>query len=408
MKIHTKRLLIITDAYPSGRDYRGIFVQEQISKFHQAFKEIIVISPVARFPTFLLRVRWFREYIGYNQLPKNYVINNIFVYFPRFFSVPDCIDKFLHIRKHLFASTVMRTIRKYTISFDMIHAHFLSSAGYAGAKVKECYNVPLIVTGHGGDVYIGMSEENKNRDTRVIKSLLTADTIITTSKINYDILKKLPGIAPENITIIRNGYDKSKFFPMDRNNLRKDLGLPDDRFIVLSIGNLVEIKGHKYLIQAISKLSKENPDIYCIIIGKGNADILRKQISSLDLENHALIINGIPHDQVPRWLNACDLFVLPSLNEGSPTVIPEAWGCGKPVIASSVGGIPELFQDAHVGILIPPASSEKICDAIKESIRTQWNIDDILEHSRQFTWVRIAEQLLEIYTRLLVEGPKKH
>jgi len=398
-------MLIITDAYPSGRDYRGIFIQEQISKLNHAFEEIIIISPIAYYPNFLLKFSWFKEYIGYNQLPKNYSINNVKVYFPRYFSIPHLIDKFVRIRKYLFTSSIKKAIKSQNITFDLIHSHFISPAGFAGAKIKEYYDVPLVITGHGGDVYIELSEKNKNRDTKVIKSLSIADKIITTSKINYKILKELPGIIEENLIIIKNGYDEKKFFPMNKNMLQTELGIPDNKFIVLSIGNLVKIKGHKYLIEAINELVKENLEVYCIIIGKGDPDILRKQISSLGLENHIRIINGIPHKKVPKWLNACDLFVLPSLNEGSPTVIPEAWGCGKPVIASSVGGIPDLFQDVNVGILIPPASSKKLSYAIKEGINTQWDSKEILNHSRQFTWNRIAEQLLEIYNGLMSEHP---
>ena len=401
IKIEQKRLLIITNTYPSGTDYKGIFIQEQILQLNHAFKEIIIISPIGYYPKFLLRYRWFRDYIGYNVFPADYSRDNISVYFPRYFSIPYFIDKYLHLRKYLFTSSVKKAIRKRSMKFDLIHAHFISPAGFAGVKVKKCCNVPLVITGHGGDVYTEISEKNRNRDKKVIESLITADKIITTSKINYEILKNLPGMTVEKLTILKNGYDELKFFPMDKNALRKELDLPDNKFIVLSIGNLVEIKGHTYLIDAIGELKKENLEIECIIIGRGNPDPLNSQIFSLSLEQHVRIINGIPHDQVPKWLNACDLFVLPSLNEGSPTVIPEAWGCGIPVIASSVGGIPELFQDANVGFLVPPGNSKEICRAMKRAINHSWDYERIVQHSRQFTWNRIAEQLLIMYQELL-------
>nr|WP_054859011.1 glycosyltransferase [Methanobacterium formicicum] len=140
-----------------------------------------------------------------------------------------------------------------------------------------------------------------------------------------------------------NGFDEKIFYPINQDIAKYKLNLPKNLKIILSIGNIVEIKGHNYLISAIDKIKSDCSELLVIIIGKGNPNNLKKQIIDLKLDKHVKIINGVPHDEIPMWINACDLFVLPSLDEGSPTVIPEALACGKPVIATRVATCQKLL-----------------------------------------------------------------
>ena len=105
---------------------------------------------------------------------------------------------------------------------------------------------------------------------------------------------------------------------------------------------------------------------------------------------------------MPIWINACDLFVLPSLDEGSPTVIPEAWGCGIPVVATAVGGVPELFQSNNIGILVEPRNSEDLASAILSALQTRWDSRCISDYAcLQYTWKCISNEIIDVYAKLV-------
>ena len=168
--------------------------------------------------------------------------------------------------------------------------------------------------------------------------------------------------------------------------------------ILLSIGNLVEIKGHKYLVDAVNKVSKKRKDIFCIIIGRGiEKDNLQNKIDYYHLNKTIKIINGVKHDDVPTWMNACDLFVLPSLDEGFPTVIPEALACGKPVIVSRVGGVPEIVNDEYIGKLFQKKDIDNLATVIIDALNKEWDHERIIKYAKEYTWDNIANKIKYVY-----------
>ena len=140
------------------------------------------------------------------------------------------------------------------------------------------------------------------------------------------------------------------------------------------VGNLYDLaKGHKILIQAVNKIVKRRQDIIVVLIGSGK---LRKdienQISSYGLERYVKMVGGRSHDEIPVWINACDIFVLPSLNEGNPTVMFEALGCGKPFVGTKVGGVPEVIISDNYGLLVEPANADDLSEKILLAIDRKW------------------------------------
>ena len=143
-----------------------------------------------------------------------------------------------------------------------------------------------------------------------------------------------------------NGYDS------DRNSIRHKLYLYTDAKIIVSVGNLLEVKGQRYLVEAMSQIVKNRSDVFCYIIGSGALELeLQQQIDSLGLKDRVILTGPKPHSEIPMWMNACDIFVLPSLNEGNPTVLFECLGCGKPFVGTRVGGIPEIVISDDYGFL---------------------------------------------------------
>jgi teichuronic acid biosynthesis glycosyltransferase TuaC len=391
-----KKLLIL-GGYPFNNNYNGSFIKEQVDCLSNNFEQVNVISALSYFPQFMLKFKRFRNLVKCVSYPQNYSYGNINVYYPKYCPLPTFPDFFMLIRKHFNYSAVKSLIAKKKIDFDIIHSHFIFPAGYVGMKLKERYHVPLIITAHGGDVY--KTPFKNDKWFQLSKSILEhADKIITTSNRNFNIIMKEFGISKYKVHIIGNGFDDKKFYKRDQYQIREKLSLPQNKKILLSIGNLVEIKGHKYLIEAINKVLEIRKDILCIIIGRGiEKDNLQNQIDSLRLNDTIKIINGINHDNVPIWMNACDLFVLPSLDEGFPTVIPEALACGKPVIASRVGGVPEIVNNEYIGELFQKKDIDDLATVIIDALNKEWDNEKIIKYTQEYTWDNIANKIKYVY-----------
>jgi len=299
--------------------------------------------------------------------------------------------------KHYYATK--KVIRNNYLTFNLIHAHFTWSAGYVGARLKEEYNVPLVVTAHGYDIYSLPFKDREWRE-KIEYVLNTADHVITVSQSNLACINKLDVSTP--VTVIPNGFRSDLFYPRDSSECRRVLNLPQDKKIILTVGNLELIKGQKYLIEAIGEIIRNRKDILCIIIGVGKVrSNLEHQIQSLGLDGHIMLAGGKPHDEIPHWINACDLFVLPSLNEGNPTVMFEALGCGKPFVGTKVGGVPEIIISDEYGLLVEPADPDDLAKKILAALDREWDREAILQYAERFTWENIAKEILGVYEQVL-------
>jgi len=298
--------------------------------------------------------------------------------------------------KHLAA--VETLIRKQGMVFDLIHAHFTWSAGYVGARLREKYKVPLVVTAHGEDIY-ALPFKDAVWKKNIEYVLNTADAVITVSRNNLACIRKLDVTTP--VHVIPNGFKEDLFCPKETAECRSMLGLPQDRRILLTVGQYEAVKGQKYLVEAVGRIIQEKKDILCILIGFGTEmQSLEKQIRSLGLEDHILVAGPKPHTEIPLWMNACDLFVLPSLNEGNPTVLFEAIGCGKPFIGTRVGGIPEIITSDRYGLLVDPADPDDLKQKILTGLERTWDRQAIYAYARQFTWETIAKKIQGVYNQV--------
>ncbi len=385
------RLLVIAPSFPDEENkfYGGIFVKEQVRALSKHVDEINVVSPIP--------YSFGKEYK--DRVCKDYSFDNVNVCFPRFWHLP--LNYFRRMRGEREAKVIDKLIQKKGIKFDLIHAHFTWPSGYASVLLKKKYGVPLVVTGHGYDVY-DLPFRGKEWFEKVKRTLESADHVITVSKSNFKTIVKKIGIPENSISVIPNGYDSNLFKPMDKLISRKKLNLPHDRTIILNVANLVPIKGHRYLIEAIKVVANNRDDILLVIVGDG---ILKKDLEKLiekqKLNDHIQLVGAKPHQEIPLWMNACDIFVLPSLSEGTPTVMFEALGCGKPFIGTKVGGIPEIITSEKYGLIVEPASSEDLAEKILSALNMDWNAAEILQYAKQFTWGSIAKQIVNVYNETL-------
>lgn len=387
-----KTILFIVHNYNS-------FQKDQIESIAKYFKKVYVLVRSKPFPSIVKYIskRWLPLFdesytIDLVELPSNVsVIKTPVLYIP--FGI---LNRYIGI-SHLKA--VEKAINNSDIDFDLIHSHFIWSSGYVGMKLKEKYGVPLIVTGHGYDVYqLPFSSTwwgNK------IKTILAAtDKVITVSKKNLSYLKKLN--VKSNITVIPNGYNSKNFYPRDRMVCRTSLGLPLNKKIVLSVGNLNEVKGHEYLIKAFKTLTNSYKDMMCVVVGDGTLKTkLNKLVKIYGLDEFVFFVGKKPHFEIPLWMNSANIFVLPSINEGNPTVMFECLACNIPFIGTNVGGIPEIITP-DTGIVVEPKDPEALSIAIKKLLNQMNEKRDVNETVRQFTWDKIGGNIMKIYRQLIV------
>lgn len=330
-----------------------------------------------------------RKTIDFSDVPKN-----LHIFDCPYLALPG--KRFLFLRGYFSYYFVRKLIKKQNIQFDIIHSHLLWPMGFVGAKLKKKYNKPNIITGHGHDVYQLPFQSSRWFNTTK-KILSNSNIIITVSEKNKKILSK---ITDNEVYVVPNGFDDSKF---NSNNTisKKELELPDDRKIILTIGNLEKPKGHTYLIGSIEKLVQEHPHILCLIIGGGRDYLsIRKIIDEKNLSKNIRLLGSKEHSEIPLWLNVCDLFVLPSLSEGMPTVMFEALGLGKPVIATDVGGISEIITSKDYGTVVPPGDVVALTEALNAGLGKKWDDASIKKYSQNFTWKQIVSNIIEVYKKL--------
>jgi glycosyltransferase involved in cell wall biosynthesis len=170
----------------------------------------------------------------------------------------------------------------------------------------------------------------------------------------------------------------------------------------LSVGNLEPVKGHKYLIDAVKQLKKDYPDIVCYIVGEGSQRrSLENRISEYGLEDTVKLVGYVKHSEVNKWMNSCDIFVLPSLKESFGIVQLEAMACGKPIIATRTNGSTEVIKSEDYGMLCKKGDSTEIRSSISKALHKEWNKLRIIQYSQQFSWENISELSVDIYNELL-------
>ena len=292
-----------------------------------------------------------------------------------------------------------RAIRKKGIHFDIIHAHFAWSSGYAGMQLKRDYGVPLVITAYGYDVCELPFQDDGWRH-RIEAVLNGADRIIAVSQTAAERIARLDVSTPVNV--LPNGFRADRFHPRNRETCRTRLGLSQESRIVLSVGNLRKIKGHGHLIEAMKELLCGRTDLLCIIVGSGELKrSLKRQISRAGLQQRVVLAGGRPHSEIPLWMNACDVFVLPSESESFGVAQIEALACGKPVVATRNGGSEEIITDDTLGYLVAPGNPHALAEAIAAALDRTWDEGRITERARAFGWDKLTAAYLRIYEGLL-------
>ncbi len=298
-----------------------------------------------------------------------------------------------------FFLTALKSSRKT----QLVHA-FWSASGLIAIAIRWFKSRPVVVTLWGSDKLIAQIPILSNLIFLILKK---ADAIICEDN-NLKSLLVSRGFNPEKIFLISNGIDLKLFQPRDSAETKKNLGLDSEQNIILSTGSLNKTKNHSLLIDAFAELTASNESWHLYIIGEGEERLnLEKQIIESEISKKVKLLGIKNHNSLSQWLNAADIFVLPSQNEGTPNALLEAMACGLPVIASKVGGVPELIQNNIEGLLFDRNSKEELVEKLNRLIQDK-ELQNTLGmaaakkvNSHYNSWEKQAEKLLSIYQRIL-------
>lgn len=408
--LNKPRILILSSMYPSSTDrIMGIFIHQYVKNLKKLGINFRLISPVPWSP----KVLWFREkWKYYGCIPNEETIEEVFVNRPRYVELP-----FKNFRSlsglSMFLCLFSKINHLYkTFKFNIIHAHTITPDGHAAMFFKRHFNVPMICTVRGSDLNEYPFSTKKMYKTSK-KVLEEADAIITVSK---DLANRVKSIAniKRSPYIIYNGIDTSKFYNYGkRESLKRWLGISPKWKVISFIGRCEKEKGIFELFEAFIRIDKSNRNVCLLIIGDGKDKfVLHKLINQYNLNTKVLMKENVLHEEIPKYLNASDIFVLPSYSEGLPNVLLEAIACELPVVATKVGGIPEIIFNEQNGLLCTPGDSTSIENSILEILSDLDNYRDIGKKASEkikvkFSWNKSANETLYIYKEVLSENESR-
>jgi glycosyltransferase involved in cell wall biosynthesis len=283
--------------------------------------------------------------------------------------------------------------------FDCIDAHYYYPDGAAAALLASWFKKPFVVTARGSDLNLLPAYAVPRRWIQWTEAHAAAS--ITVSAALRDRLIDLGG-RPDRIWVIRNGVEPELFRPMERAACRERLGLEPGKWL-LSVGNLVPEKGHAIAIEALCLMPK---DVNLAIVGEGaDHGRLASTARKAGVWDRVKLVGFVPQLELPYWYNAADLLVLCSEREGVPNVVLEALRCGTPVVATGVGGIPEVLEVPAAGRVIEARSPQTLALAVMSLLGAKIDKQRVCATASKFSWASATRSQLAVFRKVLGAQP---
>jgi len=394
------RTLLFSSLYPSStRPLHGIFVETRLRELLASGRvQTRVIAPVPWFPSTRPR---FGDYAKMAATPRQETRHGIEVQHPRFVVVPKVG---MSMAPLLLAAASVRPIRRLLESgydFDLIDAHYYYPDGVAAALLARHFRKPLAITARGTDLNLIPQYTLPRRMIRWAAG--RADASIGVCAALVDVLRGWE-IAEDRLHVMRNGVDLERFHPVAQEQARRDLGI-EGAPVLLSVGHLIERKGHHLAIGAMPGVLQRHPQARLLIVGAGEEQArLEAQVRSLAIADRVTLTGAIPNAQLAAWYSAADALILASSREGWANVLLEAMACGTPVAATRIWGTPEVVADESVGLLFEPRTSEALAEALLRLLATPSDRAHVRRYAEGFGWAHTTQAQLDLFDRLVASA----
>ncbi|RSK29451.1 glycosyltransferase family 4 protein [Bacillus sp. HMF5848] len=250
--------------------------------------------------------------------------------------------------------------------YHVVHAHYVFPSGLLALFFKQLFGTKMIVTAHGGDID-KMARKNARIFNMTKKIMHKSDHVIAVGQELYDTITKEFNVPSDKVSIINMGVNRSVFKPVPKKEAKQTCGIQANITPILFVGNILKQKGLLELAGAMKGVADEITNAHLYLIGAEKDESFKKelvaQLTELGVESSVTFLGVKTQQDIAQWMNAADLFVLPSHIEGFGLVALEAMSCGTPVVGTAVGGLKYLLADG-AGELVAP----KDTDALKEGL----------------------------------------
>ena len=386
------RILTFSTLYPNeAQPTHGIFVETRLRFLLDSGRvESRVLAPIPWFPS---ASPMFGRYAAYAKAPHQEIRRGIAIEHPRYPVIPKLGVNLAPFSLYQSALRAARAIQRDGYDFDLIDAHFFFPDGIAAVMLGRALGKPVTITARGTDLNLMPRYALPRRMIRWAAS--EAAGLITVAAALKEVLVDL-GVPSEKVSVLRNGVDLTLFQPGHREAERQALGLAAPT--LLSVGHLIERKGHHLIIDALAEL----PGIELLIAGSGPEDAaLKARAAERGVADRVRFLGALPQSRLPQLYRAADALVLASSREGWANVLLEAMACGTPVVATPVWGTPEVVNCRAAGRLASDRSAPALASAIRDLLSAPPDRAATRAHAEQFDWQATTDGQLRLFASIL-------
>ncbi len=371
------KILTFSTLFPNAvQPAHGVFVENRLRHLIAGGNvEAHVVAPVPWFP---FKSNWFGHYADFAKVPRIEQRHGLTIHHPRYPLIPKVGTNIAPTCMYSFVKPFVAKLMRQGLEFDLIDSHYFYPDGVAAVRMARAFDKPVTITARGTDLNLLPQYPVPRR--QIVWAATHAQGLITVCQALKDELIALD-IPDDKIRVLRNGVDLEMFQPADRDSARETLGLTGRT--LLSVGLLIERKGHDLIVSALRHL----PDTTLLIAGDGpERASLEKLAADEGVAGRVRFLGRVGHASLRDVYGAVDALVLASSREGWANVLLEAMACGTPVVASNVWGTPEIVADPVAGVLMANRTPNDLADAVEALFTTLPDRDATRRYAEQFSW----------------------
>lgn len=352
-------VLAISSNYPHESDPAcGVFAARQFVEMHKLGADVTVLVPHPYVPSFMTHFERYKPYRSRKLISYDGIKSHIF----RFFRFPGrWMLKWDGMSAFEFSKSLIRRLHKKN-PFDIIYARGFWLESDIAIRSSKLLGIPAVGVGIGTDVNVrpkfGASFHKYFVDI--------ANRLDCTMATGRGVADQIDAVSDKKTTVIGGLVDLHEFSPpINKKAVRKQLGLLSDAFILLFTGHIIKSKGIYELIDAFREVNNVYPEVILKICGTGaETGALRQHINNCGISHSVELVGNVDPGDMHKWMQASDIFVLPSYREGMPNVVMEAMACGLPVVTTAVGGLPAAIGDCQGAVLVQPENTDQLKNAL--------------------------------------------
>jgi len=388
------RTLLFSTLYPSvARPTHGVFVETRLRELLKTGKvETRVVAPVPWFPS---RAERFGDWARIAATPAYEQRDGVEIWHPRYLLPPKVGMTVAPLTLALGARATVARLLREGFDFDLIDAHYYYPDGVAAAMLAGWLKKPFVITARGTDLNLIPSYRLPRRMIQWAAGQAAGSIGVCSALL--DVLREM-GADDDRLHVMRNGVDLQRFAPRPQSECRARLGLPMQGRLLVSVGHLVERKGHHLVIEALDHL----PGVSLVIVGDGEErERLRAAAAQPGRQGRVFFAGAQPNVALSDWYSAADALVLASSREGWANVLLESMACGTPVVATRIWGTPEVVAAPEAGELVDRRDASAIAQAVLRLFARLPDRVAVRRYAEHFGWEPTSQAQVDLFSRIV-------